>query len=65
MHKQLTLLATMALALVACNKSQTIVTETPGEISFKAVTSAATKADIIPNNLLPSDAWQCRYRGIF
>ena len=57
MHKQLTLLATMALALVACNKSQTIITETPGEISFKAVTSVATKADIIPNNLLPSDAW--------
>lgn len=56
MHKQLTLLATMALALVACNKSQTIVTETPGEISFKAVTSVATKANpeinttVLPDN---------------
>lgn len=56
MHKQLTLLATMALALVACNKSQTIVTEAPGEISFKAVTSVATKADpeinttVLPDN---------------
>lgn len=55
MHKQLTLLATMALALVACNKSQTIVTETPGEISFKAVTSVATKADPeITGSTLPS-----------
>ena len=45
MQKQLTLLAAMALALVACNKSQTVITETPGEISFKAVASVATKAD--------------------
>ena len=57
MQKQLTLLAAMALTLVACNKSQTVVTETPGEISFKAVASVATKADIITGTLLPSDAW--------
>lgn len=59
MHKQLTLLATVALALVACNKSQTIVTETPGEISFKAVTSVATKADPeIKVTTLPDDTYK-------
>lgn len=47
----------MAIALVSCNRSETIVTETPGEISFKAVNSVATKADIIPGTTLPTNEW--------
>ena len=38
------ILGAAALALVACNKSEVVVNETPAEIGFKAITSAPTKA---------------------
>ena len=38
------ILGAAALALVACNKSEVVVNETPQEIGFKAATSAPTKA---------------------
>lgn len=57
MKKTTILLATLAIALVSCNRSETIVTETPGEISFKAVNSVATKADIISGTTLPTNDW--------
>lgn len=38
------ILGAAALALVACNKSEVIVNETPAEIGFKAASAAQTKA---------------------
>ena len=38
------ILGAAALALVACNKSEVVVNETPQEIGFKTITSAPTKA---------------------
>lgn len=44
--KKLMILAGAALvALVACNKSETVVKESQSEITFKAVTNVMTKAD--------------------
>jgi len=55
MRKRITFLATMAIALVACNKSETLVTESADEISFKAVSSVATKANPeVTGTTLPS-----------
>ena len=44
MKKSFMILGAAALALVACNKSEVVVNETPQEIGFKAATSAPTKA---------------------
>ncbi|MDY6277806.1 MAG: fimbrillin family protein [Bacteroidales bacterium] len=60
MKRVIYFLSAAALTLVACNKTETIVTETPDEIGFKAVTSVATKADpdpAITGTALPSKDW--------
>ena len=60
MNRVIYFLSAAALTLVACNKTETIVTETPDEIGFKAVTSVATKADpdpAITGTALPSKNW--------
>ena len=55
MKKSFIFLCTAALAVVACNKSVTVVNEEPAEIGFKAVSSAVTKADPeITGSVLPS-----------
>lgn len=48
------ILGAAALALVACNKSEVIINETPAEIGFKAATSAQTKAGELNGTTLPN-----------
>lgn len=48
------ILGAAALALVACNKSEVIVNETPVEIGFKSATSAPTKAGELNGTTLPN-----------
>lgn len=43
MKKSMILAGAALLALVACNKSETVVKENPGEISFKLISSNITK----------------------
>ena len=57
MKKQVLFWAFMAAALVACNKTETVVSEKAGEIAFKGVSTTSTKADIVSSTLLPSNAW--------
>lgn len=55
MKKSFMILGAAALALVACNKSEVIVNETPAEIGFKATTSATTKAGELNGTTLPDN----------
>lgn len=55
MKKTLILAGAALLALVACNKSETVVKETdPGEISFKAMAGSMTKAGELEGTSMPN-----------
>lgn len=56
MKKSLIIVGMAALVLGACHKVDTIVTETPQEIGFKAISANATKANAqLEGNLLTKD----------
>lgn len=55
MKKLLIIVGIAALALSACHKVETVVTETPQEIGFKAISANATKANELVGNLLTKD----------
>ena len=52
MKKSLIIVGIAALALSACHKVETVVTEEPQEIGFRAVSANATKANELTGNLL-------------
>lgn len=54
MKKTLFILGAAALALVACNKSQTVETVEQNELSFKAVSANATKAGELNGTIMPN-----------
>lgn len=54
MKKSFMILGAAALALVACNKSEVIVNETPGEMSFKAISSVTTKGAELTGTVMPN-----------
>lgn len=56
MKKSLIIVGIAALVLGACHKVDTVVTETPQEIGFKAISANATKANAqLEGNLLTKD----------
>lgn len=58
MKKALLLAGAALLALVACNKSETVTSRTPGEISFKAVTGNITKAGELNGSFMPAATYK-------
>ena len=60
MKKFLLMLGAASIAFAACNKTETVVSEEPAEIGFKAVTSVSTKTTLDPaitDATLPSKDW--------
>lgn len=55
MKKSLIIVGMAALVLGACHKVDTVVTETPQEIGFKAISANATKANELVGTLLNKD----------
>ena len=55
MKRTLLLAGAALLALVACNKSQTVVKEAPEEITFKAVAGVATKGPEVSGTAFAND----------
>lgn len=55
MKKSLIFVGMVALVLGACHKVDTVVTETPQEIGFKAISANATKANELVGTLLTKD----------
>jgi len=51
-------LSILLLAAVACNKTQTILTENPKEINFKTMATKAAVADIVSGTSLPDNNWK-------
>lgn len=57
MKRTLLLAGTALLALVACNKSRTVVKEAPGEITFKAVNASQTKGAELDGTTFPTSGY--------
>jgi len=59
MKKIVFIIPALVLAAVACNKTQTMVNETPREISFQTMSpTKADAADIVAGTLFPDNTWK-------
>lgn len=54
MKKSIMILGVAALALAACNKTETVINEIPGEMAFKTVSSNVTKGAELTGVIMPN-----------
>lgn len=57
MKKTYLMAAAALMTLAACNKSETVVNETPGEMTFKVFSNPATKADASITGISLKNSW--------